>query len=134
VWGAHTKSSKLESLKREKMKNNNRYKEHDEKRRRIWLSVYKDQEKKLLKKYGKTLNASDVMEILLTSEFKIRYQKDDIELRQIIVQLKKIGNNVNQIATLSNQKKEVIMYDVLLENLNVIDFYLKEIIKKKNED
>lgn len=83
-----------------------RRQKYEQKRTRINLSLRAVDLKKMKEKYGRVLTASEVKEIVLEDAIKIITKNRDPELSELIKQLSKIGNNLNQIARIANQKKD----------------------------
>jgi hypothetical protein len=80
---------------------------HDKKRKKITISLYHSHELVLKQKLGFIPNATQVREILLNSEVNVITTIIDPLLPEAVTQLRKIGNNINQLANLANAKKEI---------------------------
>lgn len=112
------------------MKNNSEiHKKHNAKRKTIQVSLYDNDRVKMIQKYGHLLNASEAKKILLQGKISIQIERDNTDLKVLIVQLKKIGNNINQLALNSNANKKFILEGELRLEL----FKLDEVLLKINQ-
>jgi hypothetical protein len=89
------------------MEKENKDKKHDSKRTRIQISLYAKDKLLMKTKYGKILTATEAKEILLKGELKLITRNHDPLLPEVRTQLRRIGNNINQMANLANAKKEI---------------------------
>jgi hypothetical protein len=85
----------------------NKYSKHDKKRIRISISLYHSHQIILKEKLGFIPNATQARDILLSGHVKVTTRNIDPILPDVLTQLRKIGNNINQMANLANAKKEV---------------------------
>jgi hypothetical protein len=106
-----------------------KYKKHDLKRIRISISLYAKDKSLMNSKYGKILTATEAKEILLKGELKVITRNHDPLLPEAIIQLRKIGTNINQMANLSNAKKDVPAQSILRIHL----LQLQELINHLNQ-
>lgn len=80
---------------------------YEQKRKRINLSLKAPEQRKMKEKYGCILTGAQVKEIVFQEHVKIISKNRDPYLSDVIIQLTKIGNNLNQIAKVANQQKIV---------------------------
>lgn len=85
----------------------NKHKKHDNKRVRIPISLYHSHQIAMKNKYGFIPNATQARDMLLKGEVTVRTRNIDPLLPEVLTQLRKIGNNINQMANLANAKKEI---------------------------
>lgn len=85
----------------------NKYKEYDKKRKRINLSLTPTEQRQMRVKYNRILTGPEVKEILLKTQLKIVTQNADPQLPDVIKQLAKIGNNLNQLTRVAHAQNEV---------------------------
>jgi len=107
----------------------NKYNKHDKLRKRVNLSFYKDDLELLKSRHGFIPDATQVKQILLTGEVKIITKNSNPDSIKILTQLSRIGNNINQVAFLSNAQKEVALTDLLISELEKLN-ELYQIISK----
>lgn len=98
----------------------NKYRKHDAKRKRINLSFYAKDIQTMKMRHGKILNSLEIKQLILTGEYKVITRNIDPLLAESIVQLRGIGNNVNQLANLANAKKEIPTEFLLMRHLEEI--------------
>lgn len=113
-------------------KKETKYAKHNKKRIRITISFYHEHRVILKEKIGFIPNATQARDMLLFGEVKIITRNIDPMLPEVIVQLRKIGNNINQMANLANAKKETPVEDVLRINLLKIREAITELTKQKS--
>lgn len=111
------------------MEKENKDKKHDSKRTRIQISLYAKDKSLMKTKYGKILTAREAKEILLSGELKVKTRNVDPLLPEVLTQLRKIGNNINQLANLANAKKDIPATSLLKQEL----MNLHDIINQFNE-
>ena len=111
------------------MEKENKDKKHDSKRTRIQISLYAKDRSLMKSKYGKLLTATEAKEILLKGELKVITRNHDPLLPDAIIQLRKIGTNINQMANLSNAKKDLPAQSMLKMQL----LELQELISRLNK-
>jgi hypothetical protein len=109
----------------------NKYKKHDEKRQRIQISLYSGDLKVMKEKYGCILDATQSKSILLNGEFKQITRNEDPVLSETITQLRKIGNNINQLAHIANAKNEISAELFLLNHLTELRLLVNELRKMR---
>lgn len=98
----------------------NKYRKHDAKRKRINLSLYAKDIHAMKMRHGKILNSLEIKQLVLTGEYKVVTRNIDPLLAESIVQLRGIGNNVNQLANLANAKMEIPTEFLLMRHLEEI--------------
>lgn len=101
-----------------------KYAKHNKKRIRITVSFYHEHRVILKEKLGFIPNATQARDILLFGEVKVITKNIDPMLPETIVLLRKIGNNINQMANLANAKKEAPVED----NLRIHLLKIREVI------
>lgn len=101
----------------------NKYKRHDAKRKRLSISLYKKDLAKMKSKFGKILTAAQAKEALLTGEYteRIVVIKDNPTDVQLMREMIKIGNNLNQIAHVSNSEKKISLEARLLNEITELN-------------
>lgn len=104
-----------------------KFKKHDKKRIRIQISLYSKDVNIMKGKYGLVLNATQAKKALLIGEFTVITRNEDPVLTQTITQLRKIGNNINQLAHLANAKNVVPAELVLMQHLSEIRKFVNEL-------
>jgi hypothetical protein len=105
------------------------HRNHNKKRTIIGISIYEKDQVAMINKFGKILNATEAKSALLNNQIKIVHKTDNQEAKLLLVQLKRIGNNINQLAYQANVNNfKTIENNILLEFEN-----LKVIIKKSEE-
>jgi hypothetical protein len=87
-------------------KKETKYDKHNKKRIRITISFYHEHRVILNEKIGFIPNATQARDMLINGEVKVITKNIDPMLPEAIVLLRKIGNNINQMANLANAKKE----------------------------
>lgn len=110
----------------------NRHKKHDKKRKRIQLSLYSTDLKKMKKKYGEILNARQVKDLIMTGEYTRRVMIFNETPMNYIVhnQLIRIGNNLNQLAYIANKENKTPVEALLLRELREIKEVRKIVLHK----
>jgi len=88
-------------------KKETKYDKHNKKRTRITISFYHEHQVILKEKMGFIPNATQARDMLLFGEVKVITKNIDPKLPETIIQLRKIGNNINQLTNLANAKKEL---------------------------
>lgn len=88
-------------------KKETKYDKHNKKRTRITVSFYHEHRVILKEKMGFIPNATQARDMLLFGEVKVITKNIDPRLPETIVLLRKIGNNINQMANLANATKEL---------------------------
>lgn len=114
------------------MKKESKYTKHNKKRKIIAISLYSKDRELMKQKYGKILNATQAKDILLTGEFtevKVNVNEDPA-LLEILKNLNKIGNNINQLAYIANARKEVPSEALLLRELRALH-ELRDLLEKE---
>jgi phosphomevalonate kinase len=109
------------------IKKENKHTKHNKKRKVIGISLYAKDRELMKKKFGKVLNANEAKRALLTGECMIITKNIDPEVSNAVVELKRVGNNLNQIAFLANAKKEIPSELILLQSLKEIKGVIKHI-------
>lgn len=107
------------------MKEQNKHIKHNKKRKMIQVSMYHKDRKMMIEKYGKMLNAYEAKKVLLTNEIMIIHQNKDPEISRAVVELKRIGNNINQLAYVANANMKIQEEFILLQQFREI----KQIIR-----
>ncbi len=97
------------------------YKKHNAKRKKIQLSIYEADEKKMTARYGKILNATEVKKIVLEGVVVFKEKKDNTSINLMIVELKRIGNNINQLAHRANESNRSLLETDLRFQLQVLN-------------
>ncbi len=100
---------------------------HNKKRKIIGVSLYHKDQKIMKEKYGCIMNATQAKKALLIGEFTVITRNEDPVLTQTITQLRKIGNNINQLAHLANAKNVVPAELVLMQHLSEIRKFVNEL-------
>jgi hypothetical protein len=114
---------------RKKMERTETHRNHNKKRTIIGISIYEKDQIAMINKFGKILNGTEAKSALLNNQIKIVHKTDNQEAKLLLVQLKRIGNNINQLAYQANVNNfKTIENNILLEFEN-----LKVIIKKSEE-
>lgn len=111
------------------MKRKEIHRKHNEKRKVISISVYENDQKKMIQKFGKILNAREARIALLTNKVTILEKKDNQDSKLMILELKRIGNNINQLAHIANVSEEIVLEKEIKEQLKE----LKMAINKAEE-
>ncbi|MCF8414635.1 MAG: MobC family plasmid mobilization relaxosome protein [Crocinitomicaceae bacterium] len=113
------------------MERENKDKKHDSKRTRIQISLYAKDKSLMKTKYGKILTATEAKEILLTGELKVITRNIDPLLPEVRTELRRIGNNINQLANLANAKKEIPALSMLKLQLMEIHELIDQLYRIK---
>lgn len=100
---------------------------HNKKRKIIGISLYHKDQKIMKEKYGCIMNATQAKKALLIGEFTVITRNEDPVLTQTITQLRKIGNNINQLAHIANAKNVIPAELVLMQNLSDIRKFINEL-------
>lgn len=79
---------------------------YERKRKRINISLKPVEQQKMRAQYGRLLTSSEIKEILFEGQIVIVTKNSDPNLVELIVQLSKLGNNLNQLARVANQHKQ----------------------------
>ena len=82
---------------------------HNKKRKIIGVSLYEKDQKKMIQKFGKILNAREARIALLTNKITILEKKDNQDSKLMILELKRLGNNINQLAHIANISEEIVL-------------------------
>lgn len=112
------------------MKKKETDKKHDLKRKRINISIYEKDEIQMKKKYGKLLSSTEIKNIVLEGEIVFKEKKDNTSINLLIVELKRIGNNINQLAHRANESNRNILEIELKYQLNVLKNVVSDIKNK----
>lgn len=114
--------------KEEKRKEIN--KRHNDKRKHIGVSLYENDRALMIKKYGKVLGGGEIKKIILNGEVIIKVKQDNTDINILIVQLRKIGNNINQLAHISNANNNHLLENKLMLELNELKQTILDIKNK----
>lgn len=109
----------------------NKHTKHDKKRVRIPISLYHSHQVILKDKLGFIPNATQARDILLFGEVNVKTRNVDPLLPEVLTQLRKIGNNINQMANLANAKKEAPAEGILRMQLMQIHDLIDHLYKIK---
>ena len=108
-------------------KNESKHAKHNKKRRIIGVSLYHKDQQIMKNKFGKILSATEAKQALLYDECLIITKKIDPEISKTVIELKRIGNNLNQLTFLANAQKNIPAELVLLEQLKEIKEAIKHV-------
>lgn len=100
-----------------------RRKKYRKKLKRIMLEFTVEEQELFNEKFKFSLTQKKIKEILLNNSVTIINKVQNPEMIKIILELKKIGNNINQIARISNEKKH-------FEFFNELETYINELKNK----
>ena len=104
-----------------------KFKKHDKKRIRIQLSLYAKDVNIMKGKFGFILNATQAKHALLKGEFNLITRNEDPVLTETITQLRKIGNNINQLSHVANATNTIPAELVLMQHLSEIRKLVNEL-------
>lgn len=96
-----------------------RHSKHNKKRKIVGISLYSKDQALMREKYGRILTGTQIKDIVLKGEFIERTvvtNKTPLN-SEVHNQLKKVGNNLNQLAHIANAKKDTPQEAVLLREL-----------------
>ena len=96
--------------------------DYEKKRVRINISLSQKEQRKMKNKFHRILNGPEVKEIIMNDRITITNRNSDPQFPEVIRQLSKLGNNLNQLVRLANQKKNFRVSGLLT-------LYLEEIKK-----
>jgi hypothetical protein len=85
----------------------NKHEKHNKKRIIIGVSLYHSHQVIIKEKLGFIPNGTEARDMLLFGEVKVITQNIDPLLPEVRTELRRIGNNINQMANLANAKKEI---------------------------
>lgn len=105
---------------------------YEEKRIRITVSFNEKEQDKMDRIFKKVLGSDDIKNILFNNTFIIKEQKSFPQLNELIKELNKIGNNVNQIARKVNSNAIInkVVFEDTVKDINDLKF---NILKEVNE-
>lgn len=116
-WWWSARHRKRESLIEFEKMEENKYKKYDTKRKRINLAFTQSEQRKLTEKFGRMLRGPEIKKIIFDDELRIVTRNADPQLPSVINHLSKIGNNLNQITRIANEKRDVPADVVLTRHL-----------------
>jgi hypothetical protein len=117
--------------KRKKAKGRNPTPENEYRKHRVTVRFSEDEWKELNKKMASVGNSNMAAYIRSTTmEYKHTFRTESKSMAEALVQVKKLGANINQIARAINSDKGYFANNPVKELLEEIDEELKEIYKK----
>ena len=94
--------------------------EWDKNRRIIKASLNEEEQQRMIRKYGVVLSSSMLKDIIFSNNVIVRSVIRDETKEELVFQLKKMGNNLNQIAWKINSNYDVdpVQVTELLNKIN----------------
>jgi len=99
---------------------------YEEKRVRIYVNLREKEQAYFMKKMGKIPNAAELRDILMGREIKIISYTENPQYDLILKNLRRIGNNINQISRTLNAN-EAVNNDYIQRTLEELEEEIKKI-------